>query len=68
VQSRVDALVKFAGGHDPGPLTLPDDTADAPTGTGPPPVPGHPHPRFLSAMFAPKADMGTGRSLPRSGA
>jgi heat shock protein HtpX len=30
VQSRVDALVKFAGGHDPGPLALPSDAADAP--------------------------------------
>ncbi|WP_375787659.1 M48 family metallopeptidase [Bradyrhizobium sp. Pha-3] len=32
VKSRVDALVKFAGGHDPGPLALPDETSDA-TGT-----------------------------------
>jgi len=30
VQSRVDALVKFAGGHDPGPLALPSDATDAP--------------------------------------
>lgn len=30
VQSRVDALVKFAGGHDPGPLALPSDADDAP--------------------------------------
>jgi heat shock protein HtpX len=30
VQSRVDALVKFAGGHDPGPLALPSDPDDAP--------------------------------------
>lgn len=30
VQSRVDALVKFAGGHDPGPLALPSGTDDAP--------------------------------------
>ena len=29
VQSRVDALVKFAGGHDPGPLALPSDVDDA---------------------------------------
>ncbi|MBR0870587.1 M48 family metallopeptidase [Bradyrhizobium tropiciagri] len=29
VQSRVDALVKYAGGHDPGPLALPDETLDA---------------------------------------
>src|SRR5207244_1779267 len=29
VDSRVKALVQFAGGHDPGPLALPPDTADA---------------------------------------
>lgn len=28
VQSRVDALVKFAGGHDPGPLPPPTEEAD----------------------------------------
>ncbi|WP_050421979.1 M48 family metallopeptidase [Bradyrhizobium tropiciagri] len=28
VKSRVDALVKYAGGHDPGPLALPDETSD----------------------------------------
>jgi heat shock protein HtpX len=28
VDSRVAALVKFAGGHDPGPLALPPDTED----------------------------------------
>src|SRR5438309_6796213 len=28
--NRVKALVQFAGGHDPGPLALPSDTADAP--------------------------------------
>src|ERR1700726_711594 len=30
VDSRVKALVKFAGGHDPGPLALPSDTPAAP--------------------------------------
>lgn len=30
VQSRVDALVKFAGGHDPGPLPSPADEAEEP--------------------------------------
>ncbi|MEP6840594.1 MAG: M48 family metallopeptidase [Bradyrhizobium sp.] len=30
VDSRVKALVQFAGGHDPGPLALPSDSADAP--------------------------------------
>ncbi|OKO68329.1 M48 family metallopeptidase [Bradyrhizobium sp. NAS96.2] len=46
VKSRVDALVKYAGGHDPGPLALPDETSDQtatqdqPTAAGeqPPPV------------------------------
>ena len=28
VDRRVKALVQFAGGHDPGPLALPSDTAD----------------------------------------
>ncbi|PAY07621.1 peptidase M48 Ste24p [Bradyrhizobium sp. UFLA03-84] len=28
VKSRVDALVKYAGGRDPGPLALPDETSD----------------------------------------
>jgi len=28
VQSRVDALVKFAGGHDPGPLPPPADETE----------------------------------------
>jgi heat shock protein HtpX len=31
VQSRVDALVKFAGGHDPGPLPPPADETEEPT-------------------------------------
>src|SRR4051812_15285217 len=30
VDSRIKALVQFAGGRDPGPLALPDDTADQP--------------------------------------
>src|ERR1700742_4563742 len=30
VDARVQALVKFAGGHDPGPLALPSDQTDAP--------------------------------------
>ena len=47
VQSRCDALVKFAGGHDPGPLALPapsgqDSTPSLPdrNQAGPPPLPG----------------------------
>lgn len=31
VQSRVDALVKFAGGHDPGPLPPPTEETEQPT-------------------------------------
>ena len=31
IDKRIEALVKFAGGHDPGPLALPDDT-DQPQG------------------------------------
>jgi heat shock protein HtpX len=54
VESRVAALVKFAGGHDPGPLALPSDIAeghdrpaeqpDPPTPPGqiPPPIPSGP--------------------------
>ncbi|MBR0911376.1 M48 family metallopeptidase [Bradyrhizobium japonicum] len=42
VQSRVDALVKFAGGHDPGPLPPPDETdepeAQVERQDGPPPL------------------------------
>jgi heat shock protein HtpX len=39
VDSRVQALVKFAGGHDPGPLALPSDPSDVPDGQVPPPLP-----------------------------
>ena len=49
VDSRVQALVKYAGGHDPGPLALPSDDrragrpgAAAGTGEAPPPVPSRP--------------------------
>ena len=49
VESRVQALVKYAGGHDPGPLALPSDTTDEPddqpqpsTGQVPPPLPKGP--------------------------
>jgi heat shock protein HtpX len=31
VDARVQALVKFAGGHDPGPLALPSDPAEPPS-------------------------------------
>ncbi|GLH80466.1 protease HtpX [Bradyrhizobium sp. SSBR45G] len=46
VDARIQALIKFAGGHDPGPLALPpdepeaDDTGtEAADGTAPPPLP-----------------------------
>src|SRR5579859_5989018 len=47
VESRVQALVKYAGGHDPGPLALPSDTGpddqpQPPTGRLPPPLPKGP--------------------------
>ena len=38
VDSRVQALVKFAGGHDPGRLALPSDRADGPEDRLPPAV------------------------------
>ena len=50
VDSRVQALVQFAGGHDSGRLALPSDTADEPDGQprepansqSPPPLPSGP--------------------------
>jgi heat shock protein HtpX len=50
VDARVQALVKYAGGHDPGRLALPSDAADAPDGgtlgpadgSAPPPLPSGP--------------------------
>jgi heat shock protein HtpX len=45
VDSRVAALVKYAGGHDPGPLPLSSDRSDAPAGRPgqlPPPIPSGP--------------------------
>jgi heat shock protein HtpX len=46
VDARVQALVKFAGGHDPGPLALPSDPDDAPQAPSndavPPPLPSGP--------------------------
>jgi heat shock protein HtpX len=51
VQSRVDKLVQFAGGHDPGPLPPPVETSeepaeeqDATTSDQPPPLPNQPPP------------------------
>jgi heat shock protein HtpX len=34
VESRIQALVRFAGGHDPGPLSLPESEAAADTAAG----------------------------------
>jgi heat shock protein HtpX len=43
VDSRVQALVKFGGGHDPGRLALPSDTAEEPANShAPPPLPHGP--------------------------
>jgi heat shock protein HtpX len=44
VDSRVAALVKFAGGHDPGPLALPRPASDADDDQSdqPPPPPSGP--------------------------
>jgi heat shock protein HtpX len=49
VESRVQALVKYAGGHDPGPLALPSDGTGGPddrpqpsAGEVPPPLPKGP--------------------------
>jgi heat shock protein HtpX len=46
VESRVQALVRYAGGHDPGPLALPSDAAGEPQppadGQAPPPLPSGP--------------------------
>jgi heat shock protein HtpX len=63
VDSRVQALVKFAGGHDPGPLALPSDTADqpddapqAPTdGQVPPPLPHGPWSDARQPAAAPRS-------------
>src|ERR1700722_11376497 len=49
VEKRIEALIKVAGGHDPGPLALPSDTTGEPddqpqpsTGEVPPPLPKGP--------------------------
>jgi heat shock protein HtpX len=46
VPSRIDKLVKFAGGRDPGPLAPPEEAEDEPeqaevTDQSPPPLPHH---------------------------
>jgi heat shock protein HtpX len=63
VDSRVQALVKFAGGHDPGPLALPSETADQPDdapqapadGQAPPPLPHGPWSDAREAAAAPRS-------------
>src|SRR5882724_1487744 len=44
VDSRVKALVQFAGGHDPGPLALPSNAADEPEDQSEPQSPDQPPP------------------------
>ncbi len=60
VDARVQALIKFAGGHDPGPLALPSDPAatssdQASIGDGqtPPPVPKGPWSDVTDSADAP---------------
>ena len=47
IDSRIDAIVKFAGGHDPGPLALPapEEQAGGPEDMNPPVPPGPRDPR-----------------------
>ena len=44
VDARVAALIKFAGGHDPGPLALPSEAADEDTPALPETAPAQPGP------------------------
>jgi heat shock protein HtpX len=61
VDARVQALVKFAGGHDPGRLALPSDTADEPgdqpaDGQARPPAPSGPWSDARDPADAPPGD------------
>ena len=56
VEKRVAALVKFAGGHDPGPLALDAPEANAQIGSEPPP--GGPWGGDAPASSAPGATSG----------
>jgi heat shock protein HtpX len=58
VQSRVQALVKFAGGHDPGPLALPSDTPAAPDDQPPLPTDGQIPPPLPSGPWGNATDPG----------
>jgi len=61
VDARVKALVKFAGGHDPGPLALPEDEATAEDTTD---APTHGPWSDESAAPAPPAPGGQSNPLP----
>ena len=72
VDSRVKALVQFAGGHDSGPLALPDDTADEPEDKSepdqlPPPVPRSPWSDATAPADNPLATPQGARKGPRWG-
>ena len=62
VDNRVKALVQFAGGHDPGPLTLPSDTAGDPEPADP--VTGQ---RDPPASRGPWSDAGGSADVPGAG-
>jgi len=71
VDSRVDALVKFAGGHDPGPLAIPvartetpDHQPEQPPSPGqlPPPLPRGP---WSDATAPADASRGASQGVPR---
>src|ERR1700676_552903 len=67
VDSRVEALVKYAGGHDPGPIALPSETADLPDGQpgapandpDPPPLPRGPGATTKAPAGAPRGPGGS---------
>jgi heat shock protein HtpX len=75
VDSRVKALVQFAGGHDPGPLALPDDTAGATQDDAepqsadqlPPPVPRGPWSDTAAPAGSPQGQRQGARQGPRWG-
>jgi heat shock protein HtpX len=74
VDSRVAALVKFAGGHDPGPLALPPQASDSDDQSEPSPPPGPWGPAVddssdgKSASPDPSSDSPAGPWGPHSGA
>ncbi|WP_027581285.1 M48 family metalloprotease [Bradyrhizobium sp. Ai1a-2] len=68
VQSRVDALVKFAGGHDPGPIALPEDpAARAGEGTQEPSAQGGPPPGLSRGPWSDPAEPGPSQQPPAQG-